>query len=150
MRFGLRARPSICVLQQIRLIPRLQANHNAREWFDDFRLKMHAKAIFDVTVAQWQFKLCEVCLCFCVETRLQSVFFPHKSHKSVLTKPARRFFSRVEWHHHVCRGAVANEDLLCGPCKRTCETGYLFFSLRFAFMVVHAVLLPIAARVSCF
>ena len=38
------------------------------------------------------------------------------------------------------RGAVANEDLLWGPCKRTCQAGYLLFSLWFAFMVVHVVL----------
>ena len=37
-----------------------------------------------------------------------------------------------------------------GPCKRTCQTGYLLFSLWFAFMVVHVVLLLIATRVSCF
>ena len=35
------------------------------------------------------------------------------------------------------RGAVANEDLLWDPCKRTCRTSYLLFSLWLAFMVVH-------------
>ena len=32
---------------------------------------------------------------------------------------------------------VANEDLLWDPCKRTCRTRCLLFSLWFAFMVVH-------------
>ena len=52
--------------------------------------------------------------------------------------------------HRGPRGAVANEDLLWGPCKRTCQTGYLLFSLWLAFMVVHVVLLLVATRVSCF
>ena len=52
--------------------------------------------------------------------------------------------------HRGPRGAVANEDLLWGPCKRTCQTGYLLFSLWFAFMVVHVVLLLIATHFSCF
>ena len=38
--------------------------------------------------------------------------------------------------HRGPRGAVANEDLLWGPCKRTCQTG--------------VVLLLIATRFSCF
>ena len=45
---------------------------------------------------------------------------------------------------------MANEDLLWGPCKRTCQTGYLLFSLWFAFMVVHVVLSLIATCVSGF
>ena len=36
---------------------------------------------------------------------------------------------------HLQAGGLANEDW--DPCKRTCRTSYLLFSLWFAFMVVH-------------
>ena len=37
-------------------------------------------------------------------------------------------------------GTMANGDFLWDLCKRTCHTGYLLFSLWFAFMVVHVAL----------
>ena len=48
------------------------------------------------------------------------------------------------------RGAVANEDLLRDARKRTRQAGYLLFSLWFAFIVVHVLLLLTVTCISCF